>query len=98
MINTAKNKSDKAIIALLWDIGTRIGEIGNLRVKHIKFDDLGGVIIVNGKTGPRRVRAVWSVDSEPIPKHYLIRYCHQYYNSISALYQFLIGSLSYKMI
>ena len=62
MINTAINKRDKAIIALLWDIGARIGEIGNLRIKHVKFDDLGGVIIVNGKTGPRRVRAVWSVD------------------------------------
>jgi integrase/recombinase XerD len=37
MINTAKNKRDKAIIALLWDIGARIGEIGNLRVKHVKL-------------------------------------------------------------
>ena len=27
-----------------------------------KFDDIGISIIVNGKTGPRRVRAVWSVD------------------------------------
>jgi site-specific recombinase XerD len=62
MINTAINKRDKAIIALLWDIGARIGEIGNLRVKHVKFDDLSGVIIVNGKTGTRRVRAIWSVD------------------------------------
>jgi integrase len=34
-----------------------------LRIKHIKFDDIGGVILVNGKTGPRREsRAVWSVD------------------------------------
>jgi integrase len=62
IIDTALNKRDKAIIALLWDIGARIGEIGNLRVKDIKFDDIGISIIVNGKTGPRRVRAVWSVD------------------------------------
>ena len=62
MINAAINKRDKEIIALLWDIGARIGEIGSLRVKHVKFDDLGGIIIVNGKTGPGRVRAVWSVD------------------------------------
>ncbi|MHB8100924.1 MAG: tyrosine-type recombinase/integrase [Methanosarcina sp.] len=62
MIDAATNKRDKAIIALLWDIGARVGEVGSLRVKHVKFDDLGGVIIVNGKTGPRRVRAVWSVD------------------------------------
>ena len=62
MIDTALNKRDKAIIALLWDIGARIGEIGNLRVKDIKFDDIGISILVNGKTGPRRVRAVWSVN------------------------------------
>src|SRR5665647_3321174 len=62
MIDATTNKRDKAIIALLWDIGARVGEVGSLRIKHVKFDDLGGVIIVNGKTGPRRVRAVWSVD------------------------------------
>ena len=62
MINAATNKRDKAIIALLWDIGARIGKIGSLRVKHVKFDDLGCIIIVSGKTGPGRVRAVWSVD------------------------------------
>ncbi|KKH50161.1 tyrosine-type recombinase/integrase [Methanosarcina sp. 1.H.A.2.2] len=62
MIDAATNKRDKAIIALLWDIGARVGEIGNLRIKHLKFDDLGAVFSVDGKTGPRRVRAVWSVD------------------------------------
>jgi len=62
MIDAATNKRDKAIIALLWDIGARVGEIGNLRIKHLKFDDMGAVFSVDGKTGPRRVRAVWSVD------------------------------------
>ncbi|MDP4197934.1 MAG: tyrosine-type recombinase/integrase, partial [Bacteroidota bacterium] len=61
LIDAATNKRDKTIIALLWDIGARIGEIGTLRIKHVKFDDIGGIIIVNGKTGCRRVRAVWSV-------------------------------------
>ncbi|WP_049890857.1 tyrosine-type recombinase/integrase [Methanohalobium evestigatum] len=62
LINTAKNKRDKALIGLLWDIGGRIGEIGHLKIKDIKFDDYGGIIKVNGKTGFRRVRAVWSVE------------------------------------
>ncbi|RPJ77425.1 MAG: site-specific integrase [Alphaproteobacteria bacterium] len=62
MIDTASNKRDKAIIALLWDIGVRIGEVGNLRIRNIKFDDVGISILVNGKTGPRRVRAVWNVN------------------------------------
>ncbi|WP_292388591.1 tyrosine-type recombinase/integrase [Methanosarcina sp. UBA5] len=61
MINTAPNTRDKAMIGLLWDIGARIGEVGTLKIKHVKFDEYGAVIIVNGKTGPRRVRAVWSV-------------------------------------
>jgi integrase len=62
MINCAKKKSDKAIIALLWDIGARVGEIGYLRIKHIKFDEYGATINLKGKTGYRRVRAVFSVD------------------------------------
>jgi len=62
MIEVAANKRDKAIIALLWDIGARVGEIGNLLIKHLKFDDLSAVVSLDGKTGPRRVRAVWSVD------------------------------------
>jgi len=62
IIDTATNKRDKAIIALLWDIGARIGELGNLRIKDVKHDDIGISILVTGKTGQRRVRAVWSVD------------------------------------
>jgi integrase/recombinase XerD len=62
MINFAKKKSDKAIIALLWDVGARIGEIGNLRIKHIKFDEYGATVNLKGKTGYRRVRAVFSVE------------------------------------
>jgi integrase len=53
---------DKAIIALLWDIGARIGEIGTLHIKHVSFDEHGAIVNVRGKTGYRRVRAVWSVE------------------------------------
>jgi integrase len=62
LIKCAKKKSDKAIIALLWDIGARVGEIGNLRIKHIKFDEYGAIVNLKGKTGYRRVRAVFSVE------------------------------------
>ncbi|NPE28197.1 tyrosine-type recombinase/integrase [Methanococcoides sp. SA1] len=61
MINIASSTRDKALIALLWDIGARIGEIGELLIKHVKFDEYGAVILLSGKTGSRRVRAVWSV-------------------------------------
>lgn len=61
LIQTALCLRDRAIIALLWDIGGRIGEIGNIKIRHISFDEHGASISVNGKTGPRRVRAVFSV-------------------------------------
>lgn len=61
LIDKATCARDRAIIALLWDIGARIGEIGNLKIKHIVFDESGASLSVNGKTGPRRVRAVFSV-------------------------------------
>lgn len=62
LVDNATNNRDKALIALLWDIGARIGEIGTLRIKDLIFDNIGLTIHVNGKTGFRRVRAVWSIE------------------------------------
>jgi len=62
LIDNATNNRDKALIALLWDIGARIGEIGALKIKDLIFDEIGLTVHVNGKTGFRRVRAVWSIE------------------------------------
>ena len=62
LINNASNKRDRAIIAMLWDLGARIGEILTLRIKDLTFDDIGLIIHLNGKTGYRRVRACWSIN------------------------------------
>lgn len=62
LIDNANNQRDKALIALLFDVGCRIGEAGTLRIKNLVFDDLGLVIHLNGKTGYRRVRACWSIE------------------------------------
>ena len=62
LIECAKRKMDKAMIALLWDIGARIGEVGTLTIRHVSFDEYGALISLRGKTGYRRVRAVWSVE------------------------------------
>jgi integrase/recombinase XerD len=62
MISCTKKSLEKAIVALLWDIGARIGEIGDLRIKHVKFDERGAIINLKGKTGYRRVRASFSVE------------------------------------
>ncbi len=61
MINAALNTRDKAMIALLWDAGLRIGELGNIKIKHVVFDKYGAYIFVQGKTGMRRVRIVESL-------------------------------------
>ncbi|WP_406661876.1 site-specific integrase [Methanolobus sp. ZRKC3] len=61
MIETTRNPKDRALIAVLWDSGARIGEIGTLLLKNVRFDEYGAEFLVSGKTGMRRVRAVFSV-------------------------------------
>lgn len=61
LIKFAKYARNKALISLLYESGCRIGELLNLRIKDISFDDYGAVIIVNGKTGMRRIRLINSI-------------------------------------
>ncbi len=60
LIANAYHPRDKAFIAMLWESGARIGEIGNLCLKHIAFDKFGTVIAVQGKTGSRKIRLISS--------------------------------------
>jgi len=60
MIDAAQNLRDKAFIAMLYEGGFRIGEIGGLRIKDISFDRYGAIAVVTGKTGVRRVRIIWA--------------------------------------
>ncbi|SDF85298.1 Site-specific recombinase XerD [Methanolobus vulcani] len=61
MIEATRNTRDQALIAILWDSGCRIGEIGNLKIKHIMHSDEGMKIRVDGKTGHRTVMLFYSV-------------------------------------
>ncbi|MFP4654803.1 MAG: tyrosine-type recombinase/integrase, partial [Methanohalobium sp.] len=61
MIDAAYYIRDKALIAVLYDSGARISEIGNLQIKDVTFDQYGAVLRVNGKTGMRRIRIIFSV-------------------------------------
>ncbi|MFH1696622.1 MAG: tyrosine-type recombinase/integrase [Candidatus Diapherotrites archaeon] len=58
LLKAALNKRDKAMIAVLWESGARVGEIGGLQIKNLAFDKFGCKIIVDGKTGIRPVRLV----------------------------------------
>ena len=55
-----KNLREKALLLTLYESGARIGEILNLRVKDVTFDEYGAQLNLNGKTGYRKIRIVGS--------------------------------------
>ena len=58
LLNVADHPRNKALVSLLYETGCRIGELANLSIGNILFDQYGCVLNVNGKTGPRRIRVV----------------------------------------
>ncbi|MDD3039088.1 tyrosine-type recombinase/integrase [Bacteroides sp.] len=61
LLESCNNQRDRALIMILWDTGARIGEIINIDIGHIEFDQFGGVCILEGKTGRRRARLIDSI-------------------------------------
>ncbi|MDP2767143.1 MAG: tyrosine-type recombinase/integrase [Candidatus Methanoperedens sp.] len=60
MINACEHPRDRALVASLYESGARISELGNLKIKHVKFDQYEAVLMVDGKTGMRRVKIIFS--------------------------------------
>jgi len=60
LANSTTNPRDKALILALYESGCRIGELLYLKLRNVQFDNYGVVLIVNGKTGSRRVRIIAS--------------------------------------
>lgn len=58
LLKAATTPRDKALLSVLWESGARIGEIGSLQLKNVSFDEYGCQIMVDGKTGMRRIRLV----------------------------------------
>lgn len=58
LIEAASNSRDRAFVSALYEGGVRIGELLPLRVKDVTFDQHGAILVVNGKTGYRRVRLI----------------------------------------
>jgi len=58
LVETALTVRERALYMMLWDSGARIGEILDLRVGSIQFDEHGAYTYVMGKTGQRRIRFV----------------------------------------
>jgi len=60
LIEAANHPRDKAMIALLYEGGFRIGELASIKFKDIEFNKFGGKVRVRGKTGERLVPFVFS--------------------------------------
>jgi len=60
LVDAAEHLRDKAFILVLYESGCRIGELLTLKIKNVNFDKFGCVLLVNGKTGSRRVRLILS--------------------------------------
>lgn len=61
MVGACENFRDKALLFSLYESGCRRGEWLNIKIKNLKIDEYGAVIVVSGKTGSRRVRLLDSV-------------------------------------
>jgi integrase/recombinase XerD len=60
LAETADNPRDRALVQVLYETGCRAGEILSLKIKHMRLDADGAILIVTGKTGMRRVKIYWS--------------------------------------
>jgi len=61
LIDTADNARDKALLAVLYESGCRIGELLSLKIKNVCPNGYGIHLTVNGKTGMRMVLIIASV-------------------------------------
>ncbi len=60
MIESATTLRNKAIIAILYDTGCRIGELLNVRKKDVNLSTTPAHVLLDGKTGQRQVPVIFS--------------------------------------
>jgi len=69
LIRQCNHDRDRALIAMLYYGGLRIGELGSLRIKDIVFEEYGVRLHVpNGKTGARQILLI---EAEPYLQSWL---------------------------
>jgi integrase/ribosomal protein L40E len=61
LAKAANHPRDRAIIMVLYESAMRAGELVNLRVGDVHFDQYGARLALRGKTGERMVRIIRSV-------------------------------------
>ena len=60
LADAARTLRERALVLTMYETGARIGELLNLRIKDVEFDDYGAKVRLVGKTGPRWIRVVGS--------------------------------------
>ena len=73
LIEAAPNPRDRALITILYESGARAGELLGIKIKHVQFDQYGAQVMLDGKTGMRRIRLI---DSVPDLKLWLNHHPH----------------------
>jgi len=59
LIEACRNNRDRAIVATFYESGARRGELLEIQLKHVTFDENGAILnIQKGKTGSRRIRLI----------------------------------------
>ncbi len=61
LAEAAENQRDRTMVWVGYESGARPGELLGLKIRDIQFDEHGAKIMVDGKTGERRIRLVESV-------------------------------------
>ncbi|MDI6917876.1 MAG: DUF3435 domain-containing protein, partial [Thermoplasmatales archaeon] len=62
MISHCRYSRDRALISICWESGCRVGELLTMQIKNVAFEDTITRIVVQGKTGMRRIPLI---DSTP---------------------------------
>ena len=60
LLEVINSPRDKALVAMLWESGCRVGELCSLQLSNVEIDKYGILITVSGKTGSRKLRLISS--------------------------------------
>ncbi len=59
LFNSTDDLQTRVLLGLLYESGSRIGELLSLKIQNISFNQYGARILVHGKTGQRVIPIIW---------------------------------------
>lgn len=90
LIEASTNPRDRALISIQWEAGCRVEEILSMQIKHVSFEKELTRIIINGKTGPRRIPLI---DSTPYLTEWIVN--HPFKGDPSAPLWISLGNINH---